>query len=179
MSADLVIRGRRPEDSVPAITALLHAAYAALSAQGFRYVASHQDDDVTRKRLDHGAPLLVEREGRLIATVTLYPPRPDAFVPWYRNPGVFYFGQFGVLPSEQGRGIGRRLMEELEARALAAGAAELALDTAEGAAHLIAWYSRRGYRFVEHVDWPVTNYRSVVLSKHLAGGGAPTQAVAG
>ena len=179
MSSDLVIRERRAYDSVTDITALLHAAYAGLAARGFRYVASHQDDDVTRRRLDGGTALLVEREGRLIATVTLYAPRPDAFVPWYRNPGVFYFGQFGVLPSEQGGGIGGRLIDELEARALAAGAAELALDTAEGASHLVAWYSRRGYRFVEHVTWPVTNYRSVVLSKRLDAVVAPHRTAAG
>ena len=167
MFSDLVIRERRADDSVPAITALLHAAYAELAAQGFRYVASHQDDDVTRRRMDRGTALLVEREGRLLATVTLYPPRPDAFVPWYRNPGVFYFGQFGVLPSEQGGGIGRRLMNELEARALAAGAAELALDTAEGAERLVAVYERRGYTIVDRVDWPSTNYVSVILSKSL------------
>ncbi len=169
MDERIVIRDRRPSDSIPEITALLHAAYAALAAQGFRYVASHQDDDVTRRRLDRGAPLLVEREGRLIATVTLFPGSPEAFVPWYRQPGVYYFGQFGVLPSEQGKGIGTRLMDELEARARAAGATQLALDTAEGASHLIAWYERRGHRFVGYVDWPVTNYRSVVLSKPLAG----------
>jgi GNAT superfamily N-acetyltransferase len=175
---DALIRDIRPGDSIPEITALLHAAYADLAAQGFRYVASHQDDAITRKRLGWGMPLVVERAGRLIGTVTLYPPRPDAFVPWYRRPGVYYFGQFGVLPQERGKGLGRRLINELERRALARGAVELALDTAEGAGHLVAWYARRGYRFIEHVSWPLTNYRSVVLSKRLPHGPARTLPVA-
>jgi DNA-binding winged helix-turn-helix (wHTH) protein len=45
--------------------------------------------------------------------------------------------------------------------------AELALDTAETADDLIAFYTRRGYRFVDHVRWDAVNYRSVVLSKRL------------
>jgi GNAT superfamily N-acetyltransferase len=164
---DIVIRDLGPDDSISEITALLHAAYAALAAQGFRYVASHQDDDVTRRRLARGAPLVVERDGCLIGTVTLYPPHPEAFVPWYRRPDVRSFGQFGVLPAHQHGGLGHRLLDELERRARGEGAAELACDTAEGAAHLVAWYGRRGYRFIEHVSWPITNYRSVVLSKAL------------
>lgn len=171
MPDTILIRDLRDDDSVSEITALLHAAYAGLAALGFRYVATYQDDDVTRRRLARGFPLVVEREGRMIATVTLYPPHPEALVPWYRRPEVHYCGQFGVLPEYQGRGIGARMMDEVERRARARGAAELALDTAEGATRLIAWYERRGHRFVEHVQWPVTNYRSVVLSKGL--GAAP------
>ncbi|MBW1796697.1 MAG: GNAT family N-acetyltransferase, partial [Deltaproteobacteria bacterium] len=47
------------------------------------------------------------------------------------------------------------------------GASELALDTAEQATHLINWYERLGYRFIEYVDWDVTNYRSVIMSKRV------------
>ncbi|HSQ60775.1 MAG TPA: GNAT family N-acetyltransferase [Acidobacteriota bacterium] len=168
MAGAILIRDIRDDDSVPEITALLHAAYAGLAALGFRYVATYQDDDVTRRRLARGLPLIVEREGRMIGTVTLYPPHPEAYVPWYRRPDVYSCGQFGVLPEFQGQGIGARVMDEVERRARERGAAELALDTAEGASRLIAWYERRGHRLVAHVQWPVTNYRSVVLSKALS-----------
>ncbi|HEU4724742.1 MAG TPA: GNAT family N-acetyltransferase [Candidatus Eisenbacteria bacterium] len=167
MAGPITIRDLRPDDSIPEITSLLHAAYAGLAALGFRYVATYQDDDVTRRRLERGFPLVAEEGGRLIATVTLYPSRPDALPAWYRRPEVCYFGQFGVLPAYQKQGLGARLMDEVEKRAAARGAAEIALDTAEGAAHLIAWYERRGYRFIEYVQWPTTNYRSVVMSKGL------------
>lgn len=163
----IVIRDIRPTDSVSELTRLLRAAYADLGALGFRYVATYQDEAVTKRRLDRGFPIVMELAGRLIGTVTLYPPRPDALPAWYRRPDVYYFGQFGVLPEFKGKGLGRRLMQEVERRARARGAGHLALDTAEGAAHLIAWYERCGFRFVEHVQWPVTNYRSVVMSKGL------------
>ncbi|WP_312116724.1 hypothetical protein [Brevibacillus reuszeri] len=41
------------------------------------------------------------------------------------------------------------------------------LDTAEGAHHLIRYYSARGYRHVDYVQWNETNYRSVLMSKKL------------
>jgi len=59
-------------------------------------------------------------------------------------------------------------MDMVENRARALGAAELALDTAEGAHALIERYTKRGYRFVGYADWrPRTNYRSVILSLDL------------
>ena len=58
-------------------------------------------------------------------------------------------------------------MDLAERRALETGASEIALDTAESAAHLVEMYENRGYRIVEKVDWPETNYVSVVMSKSL------------
>jgi hypothetical protein len=52
-------------------------------------------------------------------------------------------------------------------RARELGAREIALDTAEPATHLVSWYTRLGFRFVEHWQWSYTNYRSVVLSRAL------------
>ncbi len=49
------------------------------------------------------------------------------------------------------------IMDFIEQRALAKGCVELPLDTSEKALHLIEYYSRRGYRIVEEVDWDVTN----------------------
>jgi len=43
----------------------------------------------------------------------------------------------------------------------------VAVDTAEGAAHLITFYRARGYRQVAYAQWDHTNYRSVILSKRL------------
>ena len=58
-------------------------------------------------------------------------------------------------------------MQFIEEHARKRGVTELACDTSEQATHLIAWYTRLGYRFIEHVKWDVTNYRSVVMSKTL------------
>ena len=50
--ADFLIRPYSPADSIPAITALLHEAYGSLARQGFRFLASHQDDDVIANLLN-------------------------------------------------------------------------------------------------------------------------------
>ncbi len=164
------IRRFCPEDSVPSITRLLHEAYAPLAAMGFRYTATWQDDDITLRRLTRGVAFVAEHGGAIVATVTLYPDAgPAAHCEWYATPGVHTFGQFAVRPDFQKQGLGRRLIQLVEAEARERGATELALDTAEGAAHLRACYDRLGYRFIQFMTWSDTNYRSVILSKSLCG----------
>jgi GNAT superfamily N-acetyltransferase len=167
----LLIRDLGPDDAIEPITVLLHAAYRALANLGFRYFASHQDDATTRRRLCSGFPLIAELDGVIVATVTLYATAVQSDCAWYVRPGVFRFGQFAVRPDLQREGLGSRLLRIIEQRAGEKGATELALDTAEGATHLRCWYERLGFRFVEYVSWPETNYRSVVLSKQLGGDG--------
>jgi GNAT superfamily N-acetyltransferase len=164
---DVAIRDYRAADSVPEITALLHDAYAELAGAGFRYLATHQTEEVTARRLGRGFPLIAEMDGRIVGTVTLYPSRTDHPIEWYRRPNVCYFAQFGVKADLQRQGIGVRLLRAVEEQARLRGAVELACDTAEGAQHLRAWYGREGFREVGSMDWPETNYVSVVLSKTL------------
>ena len=167
MASPLTIRAWQPTDDVDVITELLHRAYAPLAQAGLRYLATHQSAEVTRERLTSGHPLVALREGTIVGTATLYPPDAASPCELYRQPGVYCFGQFAVSPELQRGGIGRQLIEHLEAVARQQGATELALDTAEGAVHLVEWYRRLGFRPVQYVDWEVTNYRSVVMSKTL------------
>jgi ribosomal protein S18 acetylase RimI-like enzyme len=165
--ATIDIRPWSPEVPVSAITALLHSAYAPLAAMGLRFLATRQDDCMTLQRLSRGWAFLAYSADELVGTICFYHPDTRDDCVWYRQPGVFSFGQFGVLPSYQRQGIGRTLLDYVEARAVHEGAHELALDTAEGATHLIRWYQGLGYRQVDLVSWHDTNYRSVVLSKAL------------
>jgi GNAT superfamily N-acetyltransferase len=167
MNKGIQIRPLRPDDPIPPITVILHAAYSPLARMGFRYLATHQDDATTLRRLQRGFALVAELEGVIVGTVTLRPPRDKSDCAWYLRPGVYSFGQFAVRPDLQRRGIGLRMLQFVEQQARDCGAAELALDTAEGAEHLRKWYERLGFRFVGHVSWDDTNYRSVVLSKEL------------
>ncbi|MCW1925612.1 GNAT family N-acetyltransferase [Luteolibacter arcticus] len=162
------IRPWREHDPIPKITRLLHAAYAPLAAMGLRYTATHQSDEVTLSRLQRGRPFVGELDGEIVATVTLYPTAgPNSSCAWYREPGVFSFGQFAVRPDLQRLGLGRRMIGTLENEAVGREGRELALDTAEQAHHLRQWYEKLGYRFIEFADWSTTNYRSVILSKSL------------
>lgn len=164
-----LIRPFHEDDAIPPITRLLHAAYAPLAAMDLRYTATHQNDGVTRSRLLRGLPWVAELDGEIVATVTLYPdPGPTSGCAWYDTAGVFSFGQFAVRPDLQGKGLGGKLIALMENEAVARGAKELALDTAEGASHLIRWYEKLGFRFIGYMDWSSTNYRSVVMSKTLS-----------
>ena len=62
---------------VAQITKLLCAAYAELAAMGFRYVATHQGDAVTKTRLQRGESFIAgggDVGGRIVGTINLCPP---------------------------------------------------------------------------------------------------------
>ncbi len=163
------IRPIAPFDSLSDITDLLHRAYAPLRQQGLHYVASNQDEATTRRRIARGECYVVECDRRVVGTVTFRTARETRGCEWYDRAGVASFEQLAVEPPLQGRGIGGALVDIVEQKARATGAVEISLDTSEKAESLIAWYFRRGYRFVQWVRWEVVNYRSVVLSKDVRG----------
>jgi GNAT superfamily N-acetyltransferase len=161
------VRPLADSDSITELTQLLHRAYAQLADMGLKFVATHQDDETTKHRLKDAECYVAERDGRIVGTILLRPPGKSRGCDWYNRPDVAVFGQFGVEPSEQGQGIGGVLLDHVELRARETNAAELALDTAESAHHLIALYTKRGFRIVGNVKWEPVNYRSVIMSKRL------------
>jgi GNAT superfamily N-acetyltransferase len=72
--------------------------------------------------------------------------------------GTGWFGELAVDPAHGGRGIGRKLVELAEGRALSAGASTMQLELlvpTEAHPHtdrLAAWYGRLGYREVGRLD---------------------------
>jgi GNAT superfamily N-acetyltransferase len=170
LSPAITIRAFDPAaDDVALLTDLLHRAYAPLAARGLRFMATHQTPATTLRRIEGGACYLAERAGQLAGTITFRPAAATGGCLFYDRPDVASFGQFAVDPAVQHVGIGSALLTFVERRAAEAGTAELALDTAEPAADLIAFYARRGYRIVGHAQWQDVNYRSVIMSKRVGG----------
>lgn len=161
------IRQLNTYDSLEDLTAMIHRAYRRLAEMGFRYWATHQSVEDTRKRIASGECYVAVQKGILIGTIKLTPPDAASPHPWYARPDVASFHQFAVDPDHQGQGIGSQLLEHIEQRAVELGAAELACDTADRASHLIDFYHRRGYRTVDTANWDMTNYTSIILSKTL------------
>jgi GNAT superfamily N-acetyltransferase len=157
---------RLPDDLIP-LTALLHRAYAELAARGLKYVATYQTVDVTERRVRAGHCFIAEAEGAIVGTLTVRHPNPAATVSTYREPATFTFGQFGVDPTMRGKGIGSSLHENALHFARENGGTAMALDTAAPAEHLIALYSKWGYREVSRHQWDVTNYESVIMKKEF------------
>lgn len=156
------------EDDIEELTLLLNNAYKKLSDKGFKYLASHQDSSVTKDRIEKGQCFVVSHENKLIATITYYSPSQASGNEWYDQDFVASYGQFAVDSKFQNTGIGGKLIEFVEDLARSDNAKEIAVDTAEGAEELIAYYSKRDYKFVGHTQWKETNYRSVLLSKTLS-----------
>lgn len=161
----LVIRPISESDSITELTELLHRAYARLAAMGLRFVATYQDEATTRERISWGECYIAELDGKMVGTISFMPQAGGS--DWLDQPGIACFGQFAVEPALQSTGIGAAMLARVEARAKEIGARELALDTSEKALHLIDYYARRGFRHIETVQWEVTNYRSVIMSKTL------------
>lgn len=163
----MLIRELHPDDSLEELTGLLHRAYKQLADMGLRFLATHQDVETTRKRIAKGTCFVAEMDGRIVGTITYNPPGTAKGSPYIEQPRVGHVQQMGIEPALQGQGIASALMQHAEQFARQNGASEMSLDTAESAPHLITWYERLGYRVIEHVQWDVTNYRSVVMGKKL------------
>jgi ribosomal protein S18 acetylase RimI-like enzyme len=127
-----------------ALANLVNHAYRGASA---REGWTHEADLLDGQRTDPGllaemivppSAILVARdeEGAILACV-------HASV---RRPGVGYLGMLAVDPVLQGRGVGRTLVDAVEARARTAGYETIELTVLHMRASLIAWYERLGYR---------------------------------
>jgi GNAT superfamily N-acetyltransferase len=164
---DIIIRPLEDSDSIEELTDLLHRGYKVLAEMGLRYLATHQDAAMTKERIAKGGCFVATHRGRIIGTITFRSPSHFGGSSWLKRDGVGKFGQFAVDPDYQSNGIGTRMMAFVEDHARSKGFAEICLDTSEKATHLIDWYKKLGYRFIEYVNWDITNYRSVILSKSL------------
>ena len=168
------IRPWQPTDSLAALTALLHAAYAPLAVAGMNFTAASQSEFITAERLADGQCLIAVRGGALLGTVTVNGAfdanlKPWArATPWFYRADVAHLHQFAVVPGAQGTGVGRSLLQAAEAWAQSRGHRAIALDTALPALHLQQRYQRAGYAEVAQVQWGGKTYRSAVMLKTLA-----------
>jgi GNAT superfamily N-acetyltransferase len=173
--ATFALRPLAASDSLEALTALLHRAYARLGAMGLNYTAVDQAVEVTQRRVASGQCFVAEQAGRVVGTVTVGGPWDVRRVPgarecaWYLRRDLAHLHQLGVDPGARGQGIGRALIERCEQWARDHGHAAIALDTAAPATHLRARYARLGYGEVDVVQWSGKTYRTVVLVKALSG----------
>ena len=164
-------------DSVAALTALLHRAYAPLLQAGMNFTAAEQDAHTTAQRIAAGQCFVAELDPgagdggaappRIVGTATVRPGHADAPCAAWRRPDIAIVNQLAVEPGLQRRGIGRRLLLACEDWARQRGCTALGLDTAEPAEHLWRWYEREEFAHVETVQWPGKRYRSRVMVRVL------------
>jgi ribosomal protein S18 acetylase RimI-like enzyme len=91
-----------------------------------------------------------EAEAPLLGVVWLEPAGGEAW----------YLGMLTVRPDLQDRKLGRRLLEDAEAFAIARGARRIRMTVVGVRDTLIAWYERRGYRPTgEREPFPYADHR--------------------
>lgn len=172
----ITFRRLAPSDSIAELTKLLHKAYAKQVEMGLRPLAGRQDEKTTLKRVFAGECYVAvhheetgpgEHRHKLVGSILFHETEEAQGPPWFERPEVASFSQLAVDPGYQGHGIGQTLMGIVEDRARVTGARELALSMAEPDTGLMNFYLKRGYRFIEHWQWPYTNYRSAILSKTI------------
>ncbi len=141
-SMELTFRTASAQD-VPALVALVESAYRGdASRAGWTTEADILDGQRTDPEAVAavvGEPasvmLVAEADGALVACCQLED-----------RGGHAYFGMFAVSPSQQGGGLGRRVLAEAERLARERwGAAEMHMTVISVRDDLIAWYVRRGY----------------------------------
>jgi GNAT superfamily N-acetyltransferase len=176
----IALRPLQSSDSIEALTALLHRAYAPLGAMGLNYTAVDQTSETTARRLRGGHCIVAEQGGAIVGTVVVRGERIAEGAldlresPWYLRRDVAHLHQLGVEPSAQGRGIGNALIAACERWARDHGISSLALDTALPATHLRQRYAALGYADVGDVQWSGKRYRTVIMVKPLCTDPAPT-----
>lgn len=168
------IRPLAPGDSIAALTALVHRAYAPLAAAGMNFTAASQTEAMTVGRIGDGHCLLALQGDTLLGTVTVARAHDAHRHPWARasawllRDDVAHLFQFAVDPPAQCGGLGHALMQAAEAHSLASGRRAVVLDTALPALHLRQRYARAGYAEQHELQWHGKTYRSVLMVKPLA-----------
>lgn len=146
-----VVRVASPNelDDVRRVTAAAFEQYRAnLPPHPFElYLADLTDIDA---RSGTSSQLVVEADGRIVASVSYFPDAADEGLAW--PSGWSGLRALAVEPGNRGSGAGRRLMEECRRRAVAAGAPVLALHTAEFMTAAVALYERMGFRRAPDYD---------------------------
>jgi len=132
---------RASDADLPSIVDLMNRAFRG--AKGWALEDGYLKGD--RIRLDDLREELAQKpqmtllawreEDRLLGCVSMEPQGEDAW----------FLGMLTVEPDIQDQQLGRRLLEEAERRALAAGIARMRMTVIWVRTTLIAWYQRRGY----------------------------------
>ena len=148
-------------------TSLIAALNAELSAR-------YPEPGATHFRLDPGevAPgagvfLVARRRGRPVACGALRLLR-DAAVARQLGPRVGELKRMYVAPDARGKGVGRALLDRLEAEARSLGVTRLVLETGTRQAEALALYRRAGFtEIAPYGEYAASSATSICMAKDL------------
>lgn len=150
----MLIRDARPSDRdrIREVTLAAYQEYATQMPdlwEGYR-----QNIVATLKSMEPAEQLVAERDGMIVGTVLLYPPRrlrppggEAVEMPW---PEVRLLA---VAPAARGQGIGAALMQECVRRARESGTGALSLHTTDLMQTAMRIYERMGFVRAPELDF--------------------------
>jgi ribosomal protein S18 acetylase RimI-like enzyme len=141
------LRDARDEDR-PAVAALTLQAYGEYAAKMEPEAWAGLEGAVRAAlALDNASVerIVAERDGEIVGSVMLYPPRADAYGNLVDAASWPELRLLAVAPSARGHGVGKALVEECVRRARAAGAAQLGLHSSRSMEVAIGMYERMGF----------------------------------
>ena len=157
-----VIRDATPEDLDEAadVISAAYAQYAPPRDSGKTLIDAFEEYRVdqrdVRSRLADSQLIVAEEDGRIVGTVTFYPPGSDKKGEnWPLEWAAIRL--LAVHPEARGKGIGRLLTDECLRRARSLGAPVVGLHTAHIMAVAQAMYERMGFTRYPENDFPITD----------------------
>lgn len=147
------------EDDVLAVTTLIHRAYKLWVVRGLNVSPARQTPETTRQHLLAGG-LVFEREGRIVATVTVD-------VASYNGKQYLEFKKFAVDPDLANAGVGTKIYQLVEAHAREHNYHGMILETVAEAEWLYDWYLRLGYQVVDGKIYPGSTLKTLRLVKNF------------
>jgi diamine N-acetyltransferase len=152
---DTMVR-RWTEADIPAVREITWETWVAT------YASFVPSEDLRTYFDDHYSPAVLRAfmdDPSAGGWIALVGGRPAAYVRhrFSEEEGRFYVMSLYVRPSDQGQGLGHRLMEASEREAAARGVDRVWLGVMQQNSRTIEWYRRMGFQFVEEAPFVMGN----------------------
>lgn len=160
---NIEIRKKGEETSWEELAQLYHEAFQERIDQGMNFICSSFTPEYLEKLSTHSIILVAldKDQNNALAGAAVLRIMHDDRGTWG------YFTDMGIKPSFKRCGIGSKLEAQRVAVAKENGCSFVMSDTAANAKSSVNWHYRNGFKLVELVSWPNTNYYSYNFRKQL------------
>ncbi len=160
---NIEIRQKGEDTSWDELAQLYHEAFQERLDQGLNFICSSFTPDFLKQHCANSIVLVaIDKDNNdALAGAAIIEIKHDKKGTWG------YLTDVGISPDYKRRGIGSKLEEKRIAIAKANHCAFVMSDTAVPAKSSVNWHLKNGFKLVELMSWPNTNYYSYNFRKQL------------